>query len=126
MTIQPRSSSAINDKQSAVYSQLTRESGPCPRTVSPLFNSPSIASVYLDIWKRYGADPRAYVPRGGLSDLCTMTMPLRIADRLTRFKARETHCPASADVTAALYDQGILDLSPRGTLQYPTACAVSS
>ncbi len=34
--------------------------------------------------------------------MLTITMPLRTVSRSTRFKANETHCPASADVTGAL------------------------
>ena len=43
-----------------------------------------------------------FPPRGGTSVLFTRTMPLRTAARRMRFKAKDTHCPASALVTFAL------------------------
>jgi hypothetical protein len=46
---------------------------------------------------------KAHLRRGGVSVLCTMTMPFLIFDRLTRFNASDTHCPASAESTGALY-----------------------
>jgi len=42
-------------------------------------------------------------PLGGTSVFSTTTIPFRTADRLMRFSANDTHCPASATVTFALH-----------------------
>lgn len=45
---------------------------------------------------------RQSVPLGGVSVLCTSTMPFLTSERLTRLSANDTHCPASALSTRAL------------------------
>jgi len=42
------------------------------------------------------------IPRGGVSVLGTKTIPFRTSARFIRLRARETHWPASAEVTVAL------------------------
>jgi hypothetical protein len=61
------------------------------------------------------------IARGGVSDLLTITIPLRTAARRTRFKANETHCPASAVVTVALWS--VKFQTKKGSVNDRTACA---
>ena len=57
----------------------------------------------MDQRLKIGNSSQGFSPRGGgASVLCTMTIPFLIAALRTRFKARETHWPASAEVTEAL------------------------
>lgn len=52
------------------------------------------------------SDDHPNPPRGGVSVLWTITMPLRTAALLIRFNAKDTHWPASALFTGALHHSG--------------------
>lgn len=72
----------------------TRESGPGPQTLRLLLINIQITIIAS------GKDKS--VPRGGVSVLGTKTIPFRTSARFTRLRARETHWPASAEVTVTL------------------------
>src|ERR1700761_1617109 len=46
---------------------------------------------------------RRLSPKGAISDLATITIPFLMAFLRIRFRAKETHCPASAVSTGALH-----------------------
>jgi len=72
----------------------TRESGPGPQTLRLLL---------IDIQMTIIASGKSEsAPRGGVSVLGTKTIPFRTSARFTRLRARETHWPASAEVTVTL------------------------